>query len=116
MYFLYLGNQCKQLMNRTPQLREVLPNNLTKYVDALDDFKKLSESSFGNDLKSDYQVAFKDFEESYRQLHIKSKSTKLHILMCHCKEICSTSGLGLGQNSEQAGEAMHARFSEHIRY
>ena len=38
------------------------------------------------------------------------------MLFCHVSKACKTSGIGLGVDSEQAGETIHSRFKEFSRY
>ena len=64
-------------------------------------------------VKSDYRVAIKEFEASYKLLGI-SVTPKVHAVLDHIEDffVRQNDGLGLGHHSEQASEAVHKDFTK----
>ena len=87
-------------MQHTDQLRSVLPDDLKMFWNALYSFDVVAKSCFSKHLDLDFMSSVETFKHYFHALKFKSKSTKLHILFCHVKEVCTKTGVGLSIDNE----------------
>ena len=110
------GNSCKILLNSVDKLKKIVPKENTEVqqvIKVLKDFKTIKDMCFGKEVKSDYRVAIKEFEASYKLLGI-SVTPKVHAVLDHIEDffVRQNDGLGLGHHSDQASEAVHKDFTK----
>ena len=110
------GNSWKILLNSVDKLEKIVPkenNEVPQVVKVLKDFKTIKDMCFGKEVKSDYRVAIKEFEASYKLLGI-SVTPKVHAVLDHIEDffVRQNDGLGLRHHSEQASEAVHKDFTK----
>jgi len=76
-------------------------NEVQHVVKVLKDFKTIKDMCFGKEVKSDYRVAIKEFEASYKLLGI-SVTPKVHAVLDHIEDffVRQNDGLGVGHYSE----------------
>jgi len=82
------GNSCKILLNSVDKLEKIAPkenNEVQQVVKVLKDFKTIKDMCFGKEVKSDYRVAIKEFEASYKLLGI-SVTPKVHAVLDHIED------------------------------
>ena len=104
------------MLNSVDKLEKIVPkenNEVPQVVKVLKDFKTIKDMCFGKEVKSDYRVAIKEFEASYKLLGI-SVTPKVHAVLDHIEDffVRQNDGLGLGHHSEQASEAVHKDFTK----
>lgn len=103
------GNSCKMLLDKIDVLRAVCPIGCLKYVTALDDFRLVVKSCFGENLNPNFIKHIQDFQKSYVDLKI-SITPKVHAVFYHVKDFCHEHQKALGYFSEQAMESVHFNF------
>lgn len=105
------GNACKILLNQLDKLRATPSLACLKYVQVLQDFKKVVQDCFGDTLNPTYITSIQKFGESYDALGIAT-TPKVHAVRFHIEEFCEQSGRGLGFFAEQSVESLHYDFEQ----
>ena len=105
------GNSCKRLLEHIDILAADSPLHVLPYVDAFRAFKKVVRACFSSDLDINFEKAISDFKKSYLDLGI-SVTPKVHTVFYHVPTFCRRHQVGLGIFSEQASEAVHAKFQK----
>jgi hypothetical protein len=103
------GNECNRLLQNLDMLSNILPANLSNFLDCFHAFRDAMQACFGSNLEPDYRDKIMKFERSYNALKL-STTTKVHIMNRHVPEFIQKHGRPLGQFSEQAVEHCHAKF------
>ena len=112
------GNQARKILRSCQSLQNLIMEHDTdiqsaalRFVDVLNKFNKVVESSFGQRLQEGYETDIDQFSRAYLDLHV-SVTLKVHIVICHLKEFLRLKGgvAGLGFFSEQAMESCHHSF------
>lgn len=103
------GNSCKMLLTKLDSLRAMCPIGCLPYIKALDDFRLVVKSCFGEVLDPNFSNHIENFQESYMDLGI-SITPKIHAIFYHVKDFCTEQQTSLGFFSEQAMESVHFDF------
>ena len=111
------GPQCNKILNSVesrlkPHLL-ALGESGKAYYDFLIEFKKFKDTFFGNVLPSNFEVVAACFKAQLTLLYATQGvpiTTKLHMMADHVIEWVSKHGRALGEEGEQAVEAVHASF------
>ena len=78
-------------------------------IEAYRRFKDVVDSCYGSHLQHDYTTKIETFKTSYQKLRIPI-TPKIHAVIFHITEFCSSKGKGLGPWSEQTSESVHRDF------
>ena len=116
------GNGCNQLLKEESLMHLValLPENLSNYAAAFQAFSKVVKGCFGYKVSKSIKKDIEEFREIYLKLGI-SVTPKVHIVFEHLYQFLADSNSnaskigdwdGLGMYSEQAFEAIHAKFKK----
>lgn len=121
------GNNGKKFLSRCKDLGELLPDTAAPtaiaIIDLLTKFDKVVSGCFGYELASNYALLLDQFTTSVWELRyvcetnlgIKLSVTwKLHMIVSHIKPDLDKTGEGLGKDSEQTGEAGHAKMKREM--
>ena len=113
------GNQCTKLLKpkKLEDLKSKVPDELKKFVYALQKFDLVRQSCFGQELTFNYKSTIEEFKKAYLSLGI-SITPKVHAIIgtktgpleSHVIAFCDLKGKGLGYYSEQASESVHHDF------
>ena len=106
------GNECKKILKNLDKLRDLVPQNCSNYVNALESFNEIRISCFGQKIIGDYEAKIQAFKNNYSQLMFcddVSIINKMHLLFDHIAEFVKKKG-PLGKFSAQTGEAIHGEF------
>ena len=108
------GNECKKLLDNIPVLEQICVDmsasqKVWKIVSAFKSFKSVVESCFGQELKPSFGEDIAKFTGDYMAIGIRI-TPKVHIVMDHVSEFCSSWNCGLGRFSEQSSEGVHREF------
>lgn len=113
------GPQCNKILNSVeaklkPQLQALgVPGQM--YLDLLLSFKSFKDTFFGTFLPSDFKDVATKFKADLNMLHAIQGvpiTPKLHMIAEHVIVWAEKHGRALGEDSEQAVEAVHSIFDE----
>lgn len=81
------------------------------YCRALNKFLifQVVNTCYGVRLEPNFKETIDQFADAYKELNI-NVTPKVHAVFHHVKEFCDLTNTGLGQWSEQTGEAVHFDF------
>ena len=112
------GHACDRLLQRAPDLEEVLPEHLKKFARAMSRFDNVIKSCFGKELKPNFLIEIERFRTSYMSLGI-NVTPKVHAIFDHVGDFCARRNTGLSIYAEQASESLHYDFNHfwnHCKY
>ncbi len=109
----FTGNSCKTLLNNIAILEELMcPHQ--EFVDAFVKFKAVVVACYGKELQPNARDTIREFEQAFTKLvhkhHGTNVTSKIHSIIHHVHDFCSSRNTGLGVWSEQASEAVHSDF------
>ena len=106
-----LLKSCDKLYFAVIQEEPEIQDKALPFVETLDKFNKVVESTCGQYLDPSYEDYITSFSQSYSKLGI-STTLKVHIVMKHFSQFLERKGglYGLGYYSEQAMESCHHAF------
>ena len=107
------GNDCSKVLRSLDKMEEVLPPNLSAFMDVFRSFRDVNDSCFGFLLDPFYKDVLERFKTSFKKLSDLfqvSMTNKIHVICCHVEEFCDLMGRGLGEFSEQETENSHSAF------
>ena len=120
------GNNSKQLLRKSTELDQLLPGDeaTDAIIDLLGKFNCVVSGCFSYELALDYRrrldvftTAVWEVRRVCEEVHgIKvSVPWKVHMVVCHVRPELDRTGEGLGKDSEQTGEAGHAKMSKEMQ-
>jgi len=93
--FAFNGPQCNRFLETLlPDLKEIIPLDLMKYIKAFEAFKVVRDSCFSHYLHPNLRQIISEFEKAYFSTGMED-FPKLHILCRHVPDFCEKNNIGM---------------------